>query len=132
MVVYSYQIRLEKCRCESNSLSLTVSAAYMSPHPKTAAIHSAHTPGENFAKSENWLRLYDCMDSHTRKFEARSILREAHGPLSAERRNEIKVSIIHVCMCKIENVAGFLQVCAIHESPQRAGQRRNPRDNSHP
>src|SRR6267154_6208672 len=129
MVVYSYQIRLEKCRCESSSLSLTVSAAHVSPHPKTAAIQLAHTPGENFAKSENWLRLYDCMDGHTRKFEACSILREAHGPLSAGRRNDIRVSIVHV---RERNGAGFLQVCAIHESPQRAGQLRNPRDNSHP
>ncbi len=35
--------------------SLTVTAAQVSPHPKTAPIQLAHTLGEDFSKSENWL-----------------------------------------------------------------------------
>jgi hypothetical protein len=66
-------------------MSLTVSATYVDPHPKTAAIQLAHTCCESFAEGENLLGLYDCMDGHTRIFEACSILREAHGSLSAER-----------------------------------------------
>ena len=74
----------------------------MSPHPKAAAIQLVHTRGENFAKSENWLRLYDCMDGHTRVFEPCSILCEEHGPLSAdgEMRSELAL-IMYACAREI-------------------------------
>ena len=72
------------------NLSLTVSAAHVSPHPKTAAVQLAHARGKNFGESENWLRLYECMDGHACVFEACSVLREAHGPLLSEQRVEIR------------------------------------------
>jgi hypothetical protein len=63
------------------SLSLTVSPAYVNPHPKTAVIQLAHACGENFCEGENWLGLYEIVDGHTRKFKACSVLSEAHHPL---------------------------------------------------
>jgi hypothetical protein len=76
-VVCGYCIDVGK----KQSLSLTVSAAYVSPHPKTAAVQLTHARGENFGEGKNWLGLYECMDGHTRVFGARSVFREAHGPL---------------------------------------------------
>jgi hypothetical protein len=94
-VVYSHCIDVGK----KQSLSLTVSAAHVSTHPKTAVVQLAHARGKNFGEGENWLGLYECVDGHTRVFKARSVLREAHSPLLEKERVEIRVNIdYHVRM----------------------------------
>ena len=80
-VVFGYYVDVGK----EQSLSLTVSAAYVSPHPKTAAVQLAHARGKNFGESENWLGLSECVNGHACVFKACSVLREAHCPLFLEQ-----------------------------------------------
>jgi len=127
-VVYGYCIGVGK----KQSLSLTVSAAYVSSHPKTAVVQLAHTRNENFGEGKNWLGLSECMNGQTRVVGARFVLREAHGPLLAEESVEIRVNVnLHVRMCERENAAHYSRACALHEPPLRSRRRRYPRGNSH-
>ena len=63
-MVFHYYIGIGK----KQGLSLTVSAAYVSPHPKTAVVQLTHARGKDFGEGENWLGLNECMDGHTRIF----------------------------------------------------------------
>lgn len=67
-------------------MSLTISAAHVSPHPKAAAAQLAHARSEDFTESEDWRRLSECMDDHICESTACLILCEAHGPLQTEHR----------------------------------------------
>ena len=65
----------------------------MRSHPKTPTVQLVHARSEKFSENENWFGLYERMEDDTCVFSACSILRKAHGPLLAERRDEMRASI---------------------------------------